>query len=165
MPALEVFAPRAGIPAHAFILRGLRVADTGHRVRDQLLPISYQVVAAAAYLPWQWTTRHQAAGQRGWVKLRRTRRTRRTRRNRSRLANKGGSNRSHLRSNVDGSFLLIKGCVHLVQSQGHGQVFSRGVLESNRFILAGELHAIPPLLRPYQPPYFAPVELQRIQTG
>lgn len=52
------------------------------------------------------------------------------------------------------------------KSQGHGQpAVSRGVLESNRFILAAKLHAIPPLLRPCQPPYFAPAELQKIQTG
>ncbi|KAL6696753.1 hypothetical protein J3F84DRAFT_306907 [Trichoderma pleuroticola] len=59
-----------------------------------------------------------------------------------------------------------KAVSHLAQSQGHGQpAVSRGVLESNRFILAAKLHAIPPLLRPCQPPYFAPAELQKIQTG
>lgn len=55
--------------------------------------------------------------------------------------------------------------IELVGCQGHSWLLSRGVLESNRFILACELHAIPPLLHPYQPPYFAPVELQKIQAG
>ncbi|PON28601.1 hypothetical protein TGAM01_v202448 [Trichoderma gamsii] len=55
--------------------------------------------------------------------------------------------------------------IELVGCQGHSWLLSRGVLESNRLILACELHAIPPLLHPYQPPCFAPVELQKIQAG
>lgn len=55
--------------------------------------------------------------------------------------------------------------IELAGCQGHSWLLSRGVLESNRFILACELHAIPPLLHRYQPPYFVPAELQKIQAG